>query len=177
MRRPSEICACQSQASLAASWVFLGASSGCRRLKLSLNATTDLTLVLELLGVEAIGGGRVSTSVMGLWERAALAKIGVIEAESERFGTHSATATLLSWAAKADLSPHHRKLLCAHADREERSMLAYARDALAGPLEKRLGKCCRRLNIADSSHTNHGLAGLSLLLFLPRSSTPNILPP
>ena len=74
----------------------------------------------------------MSTSETRRWGRAPLAKIDVIDAESGRFGTHSAKATVLSVPAKADLSPNHRKLLGAHVDREERSMLTHARDALAG---------------------------------------------
>ena len=79
----------------------------------------------------------MSTSEIGVWEKSILTKLGLCStADASTFGTHSAKATLLSWAAKADLSPHHRRLLGAHVDREEQSMLTYARDAMAGPLQK-----------------------------------------
>ena len=101
-----------------------------------LHAEADGTLMPAAMADGSFGQARMSTSELGLWERALLAKLSLPEAALSTFGTHSAKATLLSWAAKADLSPHHRKLLGSHVDREEQSMLTYARDALAGPLQK-----------------------------------------
>jgi hypothetical protein len=49
-------------------------------------------------------------------------------------GTHSLKACLLSWAAKAGLSPSDRKLLGNHISKADTSMVSYSRDALAGPL-------------------------------------------
>jgi len=103
---------------------------------LNLNAMDDGTLQPAAYEDGTFGDGRMTTSEIGQWERAVLRKLGLEEAESTRFGTHSAKATLLSWAAKADLTPHHRRLLGAHVDKDEQSMLTYARDAMAGPLEK-----------------------------------------
>ena len=65
-----------------------------------------------------------------------MVKMGITEATSEQFGTHTAKATLLSWAAKADLSTQHRKLLGARVDQDSKSMTTYARDAMAGSLSK-----------------------------------------
>ena len=59
--------------------------------------------------------------------------------------THSCKATLLSWAAKAGMSRSTRRLLGAHADTRDRSMLEYSRDALAGPL-KELEELLQKIN-------------------------------
>ena len=104
------------------------------RAVLGLNAQSDGTLMPAALADGSFGQARMTTSEVGLWEKAILTKLGLGDLLTVSFGTHSAKATLLSWAAKADLSSHHRKLLGAHVDKEEKSMLTYARDAMAGPL-------------------------------------------
>lgn len=103
------------------------------RAQLGLDAAEDGTLMPAAYGDGSFGAGRMSTSELGHWEKSILFKMGLAEASSEQFGTHSAKATLLSWAAKADLAPHDRRLLGARVDREEKSMITYARDAMAGP--------------------------------------------
>ena len=50
--------------------------------------------------------------------------------------THSLKHTLLSFAAKRGLSPHDRKLLGYHLDKEEVSLATYSRDMLSEPLRK-----------------------------------------
>jgi len=52
------------------------------------------------------------------------------------YGTHSAKATLLSWAAKAGVKRSLRKLLGYHADGRDQSMLEYSRDAVAEPMRE-----------------------------------------
>ena len=123
---------------------------------MGLDAEQDGTLMPEACEYGVFGTGRMSTSEIGRWERSILMKMGIPEAASPQYGTHSAKATLLSWAAKADLTPHHRRLLGSHIDKDEKSMLTYARDALAGPLGK-LGTILqavreRRFN-PDASHS------------------------
>ena len=63
-----------------------------------------------------------------------LTEEGVADVPS--YGTHSAKATLLSWAAKAGLAPELRKLLGGHADAKDRTMHAYSRDVMARPLQE-----------------------------------------
>ena len=104
------------------------------RAALGLNAEIDGTLMPAALADGSFGLARMTTSEVGLWEKAILTKLGLHDLVTASFGTRSAKAILLSWAAKADLPSHHRKLLGAHVDKEEKSMLTYARDALAGPL-------------------------------------------
>ena len=106
------------------------------RREIGLDAAVDGTLLPAACDDGSFGAARMATSDIGRWEKAILLKLGLREALAEHFGTHSAKATLLSWAAKAYLSPHHRRLLGSHVDRDEKSMLTYARDALAGPLSK-----------------------------------------
>ena len=60
---------------------------------------------------------------------------GLAESESERFNAHSVKATLLSRAAKADLSAYHRRLMGAHVGKADRNVVTH-RDALATSLEK-----------------------------------------
>ena len=66
--------------------------------------------------------------------RDVLVHIGYTPGDAQRFSSHSCRATLLSWAAKAGLPMEVRRLLAGHAKSDERSPLAYSRDALAGPL-------------------------------------------
>ena len=106
------------------------------RAQLGLDAEADGTLQPAAHADGEFGTSRIDTSEAGRWERSILVKMGITEAASEHFGTHTAKATLLSWAAKADLSPQHRKLLGAHVDKDDMSMTTYARDAMAGPLGK-----------------------------------------
>ena len=51
-------------------------------------------------------------------------------------GTHSAKATVLSWASKYGISHDDRRLLGYHAAAGDKSMLTYSRDAMAGPLRE-----------------------------------------
>ena len=106
------------------------------RAQLGLKAEDDGTLQPAAHASGDFGVSRIDTSEVGRWDRSILAKMGITEAASEQFGNHTAKATLLSWAAKADLAPQHRKLLGAHVDRDDKSMITYARDAMAGPLAR-----------------------------------------
>ncbi len=51
-------------------------------------------------------------------------------------GTHSAKATILSWAAKAGLPHNVRNLLGAHALQGEVIMITCSRAALAAPMRQ-----------------------------------------
>ena len=86
----------------------------------------------EVLASGEFGEGRMTTQDGTLILRALLTASGIGDPES--YGTHSAKATLLSWAAKAGLSKTDRKLLGGHTDSKDKSMEEYSRDVLAKPL-------------------------------------------
>ena len=51
-------------------------------------------------------------------------------------GTHSCKATLLSWLAKYGADPMDRRLLGGHQAPNDKSLMHYSRDCLAGPLRR-----------------------------------------
>ena len=97
-----------------------------------LNAKVDQTLMPEVLMGNTFGAGRMPTGVGIVFMRQVFTKFGGEQAEA--YGTHSCKATTLSWCAKAGLSRATRRLLGAHCNVQDRSMLEYSRDALAGPM-------------------------------------------
>ena len=68
------------------------------------------------------------------WVAEILRKHGAPILPGQRFGTHSAKSTLLSWCAKAGVRLDVRTILGYHSSGAAESSLLYARDALAGPL-------------------------------------------
>jgi len=109
----------------ATAWLELRTCAGLR-------ADSDGCLMPEVLADWSFGAGRMSTGTGGIMIKQMLRDLGVPEAEA--YGTHSAKATILSWAAKAGMSHDDRRLLGGHADPRDRSLLEYSRDAMAGPL-------------------------------------------
>lgn len=81
---------------------------------------------------------KMRSSEASLWLREILIDLRVPVDGDQVFGTHSAKATTLSWAAKAGLANADRKMLGHHATGAEETMLTYSRDAMAGPV-RRLG--------------------------------------
>ena len=66
--------------------------------------------------------------------RAVLRGAGIDDASLGNVGAHSLKATTLSWMAKAGIDRDTRRVLGYHIRQDERSMEAYSRDSLAGPL-------------------------------------------
>jgi hypothetical protein len=67
--------------------------------------------------------------------RCILKELGLDEIDSN-YGTHSMKSTPLAWFAKAGLGGDDRKLLGGHVLKSDETMIAYSRDALAGPLAR-----------------------------------------
>ena len=109
----------------ASAWLQLRARAG-------LNAEKDDCLQPELLMDWTFGAGRMTTSAgVALLRDVVLKDVG---GDKDKFGTHSAKATILSWMAKSGAGRGTRRLLGGHVDQRDSSMLEYSRDALAGPL-------------------------------------------
>lgn len=91
-----------------------------------------------LLPAPAADGGWAAapqrTAEFGVALRALLLQAGFEPAALENIGAHSLKATALSWLAKAGTDRDTRRVLGYHVRADERSMEAYSRDALAGPL-------------------------------------------
>ena len=102
-----------SGAPWASAWLKLREIAGC-------DAEADKTLMPEVLSDGKFGASRMTTQDGTLILRELLRLTGV--ANLEAYGTHSAKATLLSWAAKAGLSRADRQLLGGHADSKDKSM-------------------------------------------------------
>ena len=68
--------------------------------------------------------------------REVLRDAGVPDAALGPLGSHSLKATPLSWLAKFGVDRESRKALGYHKPKGDKSMLAYSRDDLAGPLRK-----------------------------------------
>ena len=62
--------------------------------------------------------------------------VGPVGSGSENIRSHSLKATLLSWVAKGGLSHDSRRLLGYHVSPNDKSMVTYSRDAMAGPLRE-----------------------------------------
>ena len=69
-----------------------------------------------------------------LWLRELLVGEDVLEGGPCNVGLHSLKATLLAWAARAELPVGVRKILGYHTSGQDEMVLLYSRDALAGPL-------------------------------------------
>ena len=90
--------------------------------------------MLGQLSHPRIGGGwsKVPTSVStaASWLRSL---VGAGSGDV-RVGTHSCKCTVLSWMAKYGSPASDRRLLAYHVPRKDKSLVIYAREALAAPL-------------------------------------------
>lgn len=91
-----------------------------------------------LLPAPAAGGGwtkvPMKTVEFGVALRVLLKKGGFTAEALDAIGAHSLKTTTLSWMAKAGIDRDSRRALGYHVRADERSMEAYSRDSLAGPL-------------------------------------------
>jgi hypothetical protein len=91
-----------------------------------------------LLPAPAAGGGWTSvpmkTVEFGVALRTLLLNGGFTAEALDAIGAHSLKTTTLSWMAKAGVDRDSRRALGYHVRADERSMEAYSRDSLAGPL-------------------------------------------
>ena len=78
--------------------------------------------------------------------RSLLLRHGFSYDELALIGAHSCKVTTLSWLAKWGASKECRKMLGYHALREDRTMDAYSRDSMAGPL-RTLEKCIEAVRL------------------------------
>jgi len=76
----------------------------------------------------------MKTVEFGVALRALFLKGGFTAEALEAIGAHSLKTTTLSWMAKAGVDRDSRRALGYHVRADERSMEAYSRDSLAGPL-------------------------------------------
>jgi hypothetical protein len=91
-----------------------------------------------LLPAPAAGGGWTSvpmkTVEFGVALRTLFLNGGFTAEALDAIGAHSLKTTTLSWMAKAGVDRDSRRALGYHVRADERSMEAYSRDSLAGPL-------------------------------------------
>ena len=91
-----------------------------------------------LLPAPAFGGGwsaaPMSTSEFGTALKAMLLDAGFAKDVVAEIGAHSCKATTLSWVAKAAIPRDDRRALGYHLAPGDRTMEAYSRDSMAGPL-------------------------------------------
>ena len=91
-----------------------------------------------LLPVAAVGGGwtqaAMTTEEFGATLKSLLLKGGFSPEAVAGIGAHSCKATALSWIAKAAIPRDDRRALGYHIKPGDRTMEAYSRDAMAGPL-------------------------------------------
>jgi hypothetical protein len=91
-----------------------------------------------LLPAPAAGGGwtgvPMKTVEFGVALRTLFLKGGFTAEALDAIGAHSLKTTTLSWMAKAGVDRDSRRALGYHVRADERSMEAYSRDSLAGPL-------------------------------------------
>ena len=123
----------------ASAWLRLRVLAGC-------SAEIDQTLMPEVLTGGEFGVARMKTSDGNLILRELLTQSGVPNVQN--YGTHSAKATLLSWAAKAGLNRADRKMLGGHSASKDKTMEEYSRDVLAKPL-KALGELLVSIRVGD----------------------------
>ena len=76
----------------------------------------------------------MKTVEFGVAVRSLLLKGGFAGGALDAIGAHSLKTTTLSWMAKAGVDRDSRRSLGYHVRSDERSMEAYSRDSLAGPL-------------------------------------------
>ena len=76
----------------------------------------------------------MTTVEFGIALREVLKKAGFSADELGNIGAHSLKSTALSWLARAGIDRDTRRVLGYHIRKDERSMEAYSRDSLAGPL-------------------------------------------
>ena len=91
-----------------------------------------------LMNAIKVGGqwsdARLRSQEAATWIAEILRRHGAPILPGQKFGTHSAKSTLLSWCAKAGVRLDVRNILGYHSAGAAESSLLYARDALAGPL-------------------------------------------
>ena len=92
----------------------------------------------SLLQAPSVTGGwtqaPLSTMEFGSAFRSVLLRNGFGAESLSNIGSHSLKTTTLSWLAKAGVDRDTRRALGYHVRSDERSMEAYSRDSLAGPL-------------------------------------------
>ena len=107
-----------------------------RRRRCSLDAAVDGTL----LPAPAAGGGWTSvpmtTKEFGDVMKSLLTVAGFPPESLAKVGSHSCKCTVLTWAAKAAVPREDRLALGYHVRQGGRSMEAYSRDSMAGPLRE-----------------------------------------
>ena len=74
----------------------------------------------------------LTSAEIGRWLCSLLSSEGLLNSEAN-VGSHSCKCTVLSWLAKLGVDPSIRKFLGYHSTPGDKSMLAYSRDAAAGP--------------------------------------------
>ena len=98
----------------------------------------DASAAGTLLQAPAADGGwarvPMSTLEFGAALRDILSQGGFSTEELGNVGAHSLKSTTLSWLAKAGIDRDTRRVLGYHIKADERSMEAYSRDSMAGPL-------------------------------------------
>ena len=77
---------------------------------------------------------RLSTTELAQWAVQFLLRRGEAPSAVQGLGAHSFKATLLSWCAKAGVSPSSRRMLGNHVKPKDRMVVTYSREQLAGPL-------------------------------------------
>ena len=107
---------CSARSSWATAWLEL-------RKELGLDAAKDKCLMPVPLKDGGFGSRRLSSSDGGRWLKSLAPSLGVDGEGLSRIGTHSCKVTLLSWAAKAGVPKASRRLLGAHSNRNDRSVL------------------------------------------------------
>jgi hypothetical protein len=132
-----------------------------------------------LLPAPAADGGWTSvpmkTVEFGVALRALFLKGGFTAEALDAIGAHSLKTTTLSWMAKAGVDRDSRRALGYHVRADERSMEAYSRDSLAGPLRllaKVIEDIQARRFVPDSTRSGFfASAAPSAPLAAPPSST------
>ena len=81
----------------------------------------------------------MSTLEFGVCLRELLARAGFSATSLANIGAHSLKSTTLSWLARAGVDREVRRVLGYQIKKDERSMEAYSRDSLSGPLRALTG--------------------------------------
>ena len=101
----------------------------------SLDARCGTLLPAPLTGGEW-SSAPMTTFEFGLAVRTLLGERGFSPEDLKDIGAHSLKCTTLSWLAKAGVNRDVRRLLGYHIRKDEKSMEAYSRDSVAGPLRE-----------------------------------------
>ena len=100
----------------------------------------DASMTGTLLPAPAVDGSwtcvPMTTLEFGAALREMLSEGGFARDELGNVGAHSLKSTALSWLAKAGIDRDTRRVLGYHIKADERSMEAYSRDSMAGPLRQ-----------------------------------------